>query len=113
MSKSLAKQARDEIDDALERALKDLKRAARDLGEDADTAITEAAERLLKATDTLKSKTAPKLENLVSWTAPKVHDALTRAESELRRRPIVTAVSALAAAAALLHVLGVARRASR
>ena len=110
MSKSLAKHARQEIEDVLEGAMKDLKHAARDLGDDVDAAISHAAKRLLNSTEAFANKAAPTVEDFIERAAPVVRETFAKAEGELRRRPIAASVSALAAAAALLHLLIAARR---
>ncbi|WP_091740675.1 hypothetical protein [Phenylobacterium immobile] len=99
MSKSLTREVKDDVQDAIEEIAKTLRAAADNLSDDAEHAVADAALALRKAAHDLVERT-PVQARLVAQ----------QAADEAKAHPIATAAAALSAAAALITVLGVARK---
>jgi hypothetical protein len=99
MSKSLTRKVKHELEDTLEDVAKTLRQAADGLSDDAEKAVAQAAQALRQAAHALAEKTPPEAKYLAQ-----------KAVQEAKGHPIATAAAALSAAAALITVLGVARK---
>jgi len=99
MTKSLSRKIKHELEDTLEDVAKSLRQAADGLSDDAEKAVAQAAQALRRATDALAEKASPEAKYLAE-----------KAVQEARAHPIATAAAALSAAAALITLLGHARR---
>lgn len=99
MTKSLTKKMRHEVEDALDDAVRALKRAAEDLGEDAEASVGQAATAVRQAAEALIARGAPQARQLAN-----------KAVQEIKEHPLATTVAALSAAAALIQLLGHGRR---
>jgi len=110
MSKSLTKQVRHEIEDTLDDAVKMLKRAAEDLSDDAEKAVAQAADALRRATEALTETTIPQVRELVGKAGPEARELAGKAAREVKEHPVAPTVAALAAAAALIQILGTRRK---
>ena len=99
MSKSLTRKVKHEIEDTFEDVADTLRQAAEELGDDAEKAIAHATQALRQATQALADKTPPEAKYLAQ-----------KAMDEAKAHPIATAAAALSATAALLTVIGLARR---
>ncbi len=110
MSQNITKQVRREIEDVLDEAVKALKRAAGDLGDDAESAVADAAKTLRSTADALADKVGPKLREIIDDAAPKARKLAAEAKAEAQEHPIATAVAAIGAAAAVIQLLGAARK---
>lgn len=99
MSKSPLREIKHDVQDAVEDIAKTLKAAADDLSDDAEDAVARAAQVLRQAAHDL-------VEN-----APAEGKKLARkAVHEAKAHPLATTATALSAAAALITLLGAARR---
>jgi len=99
MSKSPAREIKHDVQDAVEDIAKTLRAAADDLSDDAEDAVARAAQVLRQAAHDLVEK------------APSEGKRLARkAVHEAKAHPLATTATALSAAAALITLLGAARR---
>lgn len=110
MTKSLTKKMRHEVEDALDDAVKALKRAADDLGDDAEKAVGEAAVALRHAAESLVARTAEPLRHMAEQVPPEAKKLADKAVQEAKEHPLATTVAALSAAAALIQILSAGRR---
>lgn len=99
MSKSLTRTVKHELEHGLEDIAKALHNAADDLSDDAEKAVAQAAKALREAAKALAEKTPPEARYIAE-----------KAVQEAKAHPIATAAAALSAAAALITLLGVARK---
>lgn len=100
MSKSLAKTIVRDVDDALEDVLHELKKAGVRLGDDAEDALSRAAARLTEAAHALATEARARSKTLADGTV-----------REVKAHPL--AAAAVAATAAALIGLAIARRPDR
>jgi len=99
MSKSLARTVKHEVQDAVEDVAKTLRDAADNLSDDAEDAVAHAARVLRQAAQDLAERTPTEARRIAG-----------KATLEAKAHPIATAAAVLSAAAALITLLGVARR---
>lgn len=99
MSKLLAKHVKYEVEDTLEDIAKTLRRAADNLGDDAEKAVAEATKALRKAAETLAERAPPEARALAQ-----------KAVDEAKAHPIATAAAVLSATAALVSLVHLGRR---
>lgn len=101
MPKSLTREIKHDVQDRLEDVASTLLTAADNLSEDAEDAVAKAAKVLREAAADLAKR------------APAAAKSLARqAADEAKAHPVATAAAALSAAAALIALLGVARKKS-
>jgi len=99
MPKSLTREIKHDVQDAVEDIAKTLRAAADNLSDDAEDAVARAAQALRQAAHDLVEKTPPEARRLAR-----------KAVHEAKAHPLATTAAALTAAAALITLLGVARK---
>ncbi len=99
MSKSVTREIKHDVQDALEDIAKTLRSAADNLSDDAEHAVADAAKALRKAAHDLVENAPAEAKRLAEQAA---HEA--------KAHPLATAAAALSAAAALITLLGVTRK---
>ena len=100
MSKPITKTVANNVDEALEDVMHELKRAARDVGGDIEDSIAKASDALNRAAHALADEARDRSVTLVQATA-----------DEAKRHPVATAAAIATAAAALVGLVVAARRA--
>jgi len=99
MPRSLTRAVKHDVQDAVEDIAKTLRAAADNLSDDAEHAVAEAAQALRKAAHDLVERAPVQAKHIAQQAA-----------DEAKAHPLATAAAALSAAAALITVLGVARK---
>jgi ElaB/YqjD/DUF883 family membrane-anchored ribosome-binding protein len=99
MSKSVIQELRHDAEESLEDLAKGLHKAAEDLADDTEHAISAAAKALRDAAGAMAAKAPEPAKDLVR-----------RASAEVRSHPISSTAAVLGAAAALIGLLASARK---
>jgi ElaB/YqjD/DUF883 family membrane-anchored ribosome-binding protein len=102
MPNSPTRKVKHELEDTLADVAQTLRQAADGLSDDAEKAIAQAAQGLRTAADALAQKASPETRYIAQ-----------KAVEEAKAHPIATAAAALSAAAALITLLGVTRKARK
>lgn len=95
MPKSLTKEVRHDIEQALEDVARSLAKAAEGYSEDASTVVAKAAKDVKRAAERMRS----------SPVAAAAKDVASKAISEAKEHPIASLAAAITAAAALVGIL--------
>ena len=101
MSKSLTATVKHEVEDILDEVAKVLRQAADGLSENAEEAVGQVTKALHQAAQTLADKTPPEAKDLAN-----------RVMDEAKAHPLATSAAVLSAAAALITLLSLGRKAS-